>query len=710
MIRMLTLSFCRASALMLALGGTLALGCSGLDGAGPETLSFGRGALNVDPDLRVLPGTTQIVNKYASLLSDSSQGSIKLALSAADATALGLHAGDLIMLYQAQGATMSTSDDANYGQLTALGNAGGYELVRVASVDTVSGQVQIDPSCSLRNTYKAAGNAQVIRVPRYRTVTVEAAGAGGPRGLLSAKPWDGKTGGVLAFRADSVLLDGAIDVSGRGFRGGATTQDAATSNADQAQFVSTFSSVGGAKGESIVGNAADYDALGGKFGRGAPANGGGGGNDTDAGGGGGANAGDSTTYTGDGVMGQTAIFAAAWQKDPFFVAHNAFSTSSGGGRGGYTLSQTAQDPTQVEPGNTAWGASNRRERGGRGGHGLGQPRASWLFLGGGGGAGDQNSGQGGAGGAGGGIVHIAAKTITSTAGGCIFADGATGGQAGGDGGGGGGGGGTVFLETQKLTGVTVSAVGGFGGDSRFTEVPMRGPGGGGGGGVVAVTTDIAISPQLGGGKAGISTSATAALFPVNGATDGGDGILLKNQIQAGVISICLPVDLALSLMRTPKTVRVDVPIRYTATVSNSGPEDAENLKVDIAIPADVNIAREPSGTGWTCTRAATAYTCVLPQLGAGMTAAPLSYALAARSDTSEQIASSAQVLADNVEANMANNSATTTVDVDRSEIHGNGFSCSAAGMQSAIGGAWALWFLGGAGFGLRLLRRRRRTE
>jgi hypothetical protein len=60
-------------------------------------------------------------------------------------------------------------------------------------------------------------SAQVIRVPHFRNVTVH------DGGVLTAHPWDGKTGGVVAFRASgvvSVLAGGSIDASGKGFRGG----------------------------------------------------------------------------------------------------------------------------------------------------------------------------------------------------------------------------------------------------------------------------------------------------------------------------------------------------------------------------------------------------------------------------------------------------------------------------------------------------------
>ena len=61
--------------------------------------------------------------------------------------------------------------------------------------------------------------AEVVRVPNYADVTIEA------NATLTAAPWDGRRGGVVALHATgTVSVAGAIDVSGKGFRGGAAPQ------------------------------------------------------------------------------------------------------------------------------------------------------------------------------------------------------------------------------------------------------------------------------------------------------------------------------------------------------------------------------------------------------------------------------------------------------------------------------------------------------
>jgi len=101
-------------------------------------------------------------------------------------------------------------------------------------------------------------------------------------------------GGVVAVHAETTLqLDGQIDVSAKGFQGGAAP--AAKTTAAAGSGIVLYSSAtetnGAQKGESIAGYQSDYNfsPTNGQYGRGAPANGGGGGDSHNAGGGGGAN-------------------------------------------------------------------------------------------------------------------------------------------------------------------------------------------------------------------------------------------------------------------------------------------------------------------------------------------------------------------------------------------------------------------------------------
>ncbi len=524
------------------------------------------------------PGT--LVNVYTTLTTDAAAGATSIQV--ADAT--GITAGDLLLVIQMQGATIDTTDAASYGAVTALGNAGRYELVGVASV--ASSTIALDTRCSagLRNAYTAAGRVQVIRVPQYQSLTVTGAGS------IAAPSWNGQTGGIVAVHVrTTATIDGAVDVSGAGFRGGAIDNTSAASSTDVTIFRSTDAAQGAEKGEGIAGAAADYDGLGGRYGRGAPANGGGGGNSHNAAGGGGANASNGATWTGQGVMDGTVTGAAAWSLDPGFIANgNALTTSSGGGRGGYTFSDNDANALTQGPGNTAWGGNNRLERGGLGGRPLAPDVASRLFLGGGGGAGDGNNSATGAGGRGGGLVLLLAQAVQGS--GSIRANGAAGGNTVGehrDGAGGGGAGGTVVVVANALSGVQVQANGGKGGDQGVVTANVdegEGPGGGGGGGFVALSGGT-VAVSVTGGAGGVTGSTGVTEFPSNGATRGAPGL---SGASAAAIAFCR-ADLAVALAAMTPQPRPGEggTVTYTVTLTNAGPDTATGAGVSIPLPAGV---------------------------------------------------------------------------------------------------------------------------
>ena len=395
---------------------------------------------------------------------------------------------------------------------------------------------------NLQKSYTVAGKTQVIRVPQYTTLTI-ADGAS-----IIAPAWNGTVGGVVALQAATTLdfsNTGKIDVSATGFRGGAIhTGLNFTTDSDQPSYRSLDPNEGAEKGESIAG---DPNTLAFPYGRGAPANGGGGGNWHNAGGGGGANAAATgvgsdaagPAWTGEGVMLNSVLGAAAWSLDPSYAS----SGGPGGGRGGYTYSSptTDQDATTLAPGNATWGGNHRRERGGLGGRPLTSSPTGRLFLGGGGGAGDGNNASlgvtTGPGGRGGGLVFVIAGTVTGS--GSILANGGDGGDANsngsvsGDAPSGGGGGGSVVVHAGALgANVKVKANGGAGGNqiNINSNLETEGPGGGGGGGYIALSgsTPTTVTAYGGlGGTTSASTGFTSPLseFPSNGATAGQDGLI-----------------------------------------------------------------------------------------------------------------------------------------------------------------------------------------
>jgi hypothetical protein len=468
-----------------------------------------------------------IVNEYTTLIADAAPGDQQLLVSASGLNANNrfpntLQPGDLLLIIQIQGASISGGDNPDFGQITNYNNCGNYEYAEVRSV---GGPTTINLLCGLQKGYTASGKVQVVRVPRFQTLSIASTGS------VTAPSWDGNTGGIVAIETNQNLSftgSASINVSARGFRGGIdpTTNVSAYGVQEYATVNPDFAAQ---KGESIAGWVAEYDAVGGRLGRGAAANGGGGGNAHNHGGGGGANAGDPFLYNGLGNPDiSNASWIQAWNLESPGFANNV---SSGGGRGGYSFSGNNQNALTTGPGNSSWGGDLRSNNGGRGGRPL-DYSSGRLFMGGGGGAGEENADDGGDGGIGGGIVLLRVYgNLTGT--GAIRANGGSGGNAQGsifnggkDAAGGGGGGGAVVVEcVGTLSAISIEARGGNGGNQ---YVPINtneaeGPGGGGGGGYVALSASGPVV-NVSGGNNGTTDSAALTEFIPNGATRGGAGI------------------------------------------------------------------------------------------------------------------------------------------------------------------------------------------
>jgi gliding motility-associated-like protein len=492
-----------------------------------------------------------IVNSYTTLSADVSAGSLTMSVT----SATSLNAGDLIMVIQMQGATAnvipagapwfdpnsSVPGDTSYGRVLALNGAGNNEL---AEINSVAGTT-LTFNCALKNSYTVSGKTQIVKVPRYTSLSI------GATGIITCPHWDRTLGygGVIAIEVHgntTIASGGRIDASGLGFRGGALWNKTASA-AGGGQWGCLYRDQGGNKGESIAGDTTLYGtAYNSKFSKGSIANGGGGGNSINAGGGGGANAGLPGLWTSNGNPDNSqAAYTTCWNLE---YAGFATSTSSGGGRGGYTYSNDTDDPRTGGINNGNWGTSdNRRVQGGLAGRPIDYSTGSLLFLGGGGGCGDHENGFGGAAGDGGGIIYFASYGTVSGAGQIISA-GATAANTntstsapnnvrGREGASGGGGGGAIVVNSTGLvSGITITASGGNGGNNAMvnqmvTAAKMAyGPGGGGGGGYIGVPAGTTATINVAGGNNGIviytggtNTCQIDDIFPPNGATKGGAG-------------------------------------------------------------------------------------------------------------------------------------------------------------------------------------------
>jgi len=351
--------------------------------------------------------------------------------------------GDTVLLIQMKGSRIYSFEASLYGFLeSSYGKPGKHEFLLISALD--GGTKKITFTSNLINVFSVEGALQIIKVPSFKNSAVV------DNADLTCAPWDstGKTGGVLTVIVGKTLyFNKNIDVSGKGFTGGATTLGIGVCTGldlklDKYVYSSVYDT-SGYKGESPVSRG--YLALSnyppiypGYFkGKGANFTGGGGGNGRFSGGGGGAN-------YGAGGKGGLENFDCL----PL--------VRSNGGSGGLQLKLTPLDGD--------------------------------IFMGGGGGSSTYLTGSTPtAGGNGGGIVIIICDEIQGN-GNSIIAKGVTttpvqASSNAGSGGGGGGGSVAIYLQSFSTSALTISANGGKGGNS----TGQFGEGGGGGGGLIKIS-------------------------------------------------------------------------------------------------------------------------------------------------------------------------------------------------------------------------------
>lgn len=432
-----------------------------------------------------LSGKTQVVNAYAEV---SGIATNVLTLGTVDEAAHTFEDNDWVILMQMQDNTIGdVTNSASFGDLGTINNAGVYEVRQILSHTETAGTPTTITLVSNPNfTFSTCANCQVQIIsfreygaPNYTTTA-----------NMSAKTWDGRTGGVLAmFIAGTLTLAHNLDADLDGFRGAGPNAGGSAGCQGNSNYRVTTQNNMADKGESIYSNTtAGYNAGMGKI-----LNGGGGGNSHNGGGGGGGN------YTSGGAGGP------GWDN----------CSPGAGGLGGISLQA-----------NVAVGR---------------------VFMGGGGGAGEGNNNLATDGGNAGGIILIKADEITTTvcAGVTISANGENIAFAGNDGGGGGGAAGSIVFEVNTWTingacPLTVEANGGNGGD--VNNGGTHGGGGGGGQGVVFYsvaepTTNVTTTTINGVGGCDNNSSPCNSQAGNGGGTDG-DGIqeLLTGPLPIEVIS------------------------------------------------------------------------------------------------------------------------------------------------------------------------------
>jgi hypothetical protein len=399
----------------------------------------------------------------------------------------------IIMQMQADVIGTNTADNVNFGDLSAIGSAGLYELAVISSHIEVAGiPTSITISFATTNTYSTNANSS-LQIISFRDMSAPVDYT--TTANISAIPWNGNIGGVIAFNVNGTLnLGHNISANGAGFAGGSRSNNfyVGAPGCFNTPFRSS-NNLDGFKGEGIYKNTnVNFTNSRAKI-----LNGGGAGVQVNAGGGGGGN------YTAGGISG------TGWNG----TATGCSFATGGYGYGGIALSAL------ISP--------------------------SQIFMGGGGGGGQQNDGLGSNGANGGGIILIRANAL-QTAGACgplsISANGASAGLSGNDGAGGGGAAGSIILNINSFSvaatcPLTISANGGNGGTVNSST---HAGGGAGGQGYIAFsipqpTTNITTTTLN--GNPGCNNSSA----PCNNAAGSASGV--NNQGIIASVSSPLPIEL-----------------------------------------------------------------------------------------------------------------------------------------------------------------------
>ena len=389
----------------------------------------------------------------------------------------GLAYGNTVLLVQMKGASIITTNDINFGNVSSLNYAGNYEVATICSVsnDTVYFFNEV------LNDYDVNYKVQLVKFGEYYSANVI--------GTVKAQSWNNTTGkgGVLAIKVEEDLtLNAPLFADSTGYKGGNfylhTTSLCIPSALLYAYNATSTTTANGAyKGEGVADVTATTNG-----GRGAPANGGGGGNFHNNGGGGGANL-------------------------------------SVGGNGGGNFSTTGC-------------LGDRR---GLGGKALSNSGGTKIFLGGGGGAGHANGTvQPFGGGNGGGIIIVLAKNLIGN-GYKISANGQAGRSTSYDGAAGGGAGGTIIMDvTGGYSGsLNIEANGGNGGNEDDDNSLNRcyGAGGGGSGGVLFFNGSLpAVTTYDTAGTAGINMDVNGCGTPIPAANGTAGSKILNYSYQTSL--------------------------------------------------------------------------------------------------------------------------------------------------------------------------------
>jgi hypothetical protein len=145
-----------------------------------------------------------------------------------------LAAGDEVLLLDLQGTPSANANVGEWELLVVASVAGDVVTFAAARQQHYGAEAGSDTGIG---TGDADQKVALVRVPRYGALTVAA------EAVVTADAWDGRQGGVVALRAESIQVDGSLSAARLGYRGGRWSQD----SSDCTQNVQTES------GESFTG-------------------------------------------------------------------------------------------------------------------------------------------------------------------------------------------------------------------------------------------------------------------------------------------------------------------------------------------------------------------------------------------------------------------------------------------------------------------------
>lgn len=456
----------------------------------------------------------QVINAYAKA---TSQAGDMFTLSTFDQSNHTFIVGEYAIIMQMQDNVIgaNTNNNASFGNLSAIDNAGVYEIRVISGINgnNTQGFSAATPTqitfTGVTGNYNFNANSSVQIITHRRMAALDYTSTAD----MAALPWDGDIGGVIAIEVPGIFtLNHNVSADLSGFRGaGPNAGGSAGCSGGSNYRVNTQANFAN-KGEGIYkNNTANYNAGMGKI-----LNGGGGGNSHNGGGGAGGN------------------YSAGGDGGPGWPTCNP----SAGGLGGISLQAHIN--------------------------------AGRVFMGGGGGAGEGNNNLATDGGNGGGIIIIKADELRTDAcaGISITANGESIAFAGNDGGGGAGAGGTIAFDVNTWNVVPgcpliIESNGGDGGS--VNSGATHGGGGGGGQGAVSFNSNVPtnnISTSTNNGQGGCDNNSNPCNSQAgNGSGLDGDGII-------GNINNPLPVKL-LSFDAEKLTYNSALLTWVTATESNN---------------------------------------------------------------------------------------------------------------------------------------------